>query len=147
MSRTRELRRLARRLIRLGFVIAAVLVAGTIAFSISEHLNPWEGFRWSLDVVATVGSLEHPKTTAGEITSTLLIIVGVGTLFYALVTVTEFFVSGNLAELLQERRAQRMIDVQPFFFRCLFHPSRRCPRPLSRPLVVRVRPTQHLRKV
>ena len=111
MLRTRELRRLARRLIRLGLVIVGVLIAGTIAFAISENLSVWEGFRWSLDVVATVGSIEHPQTTAGEITSTLLIILGVGTLFYALVTVTEFFVSGHLAELLQERRLQRMIDA------------------------------------
>jgi len=111
MLRTRELRRLARRLIRLGLVIVGVLIAGTIAFAISEKLSVWEGFRWSLDIVATVGSIEHPETTAGEITSTLLIILGVGTLFYALVTVTEFFVSGHLAELLQERRLQRMIDA------------------------------------
>ena len=111
MLRTRELRRLARRLIRLGLVIVGVLIAGTIAFAISEKLSVWEGFRWSLDVVATVGSIEHPHTLAGEITSTLLIILGVGTLFYALVTVTEFFVSGHLAELLHERRLQRMIDA------------------------------------
>jgi voltage-gated potassium channel len=111
MRRTRELRRLAGRLVRLGMVIVAVLVAGTIAFAISENLSVWEGFRWSLDIVATVGSLEHPATTAGEITSTLLIVVGVGTLFYGLVTVTEFFVAGHLAELLHERRTQRMIDA------------------------------------
>jgi len=35
----------------------------------------------------------------------------VGTLFYGLVTVTEVFVSGHLAELLQERRAQKLIDA------------------------------------
>jgi voltage-gated potassium channel len=33
----------------------------------------------------------------------------VGTLFYALVTVTEFFVAGHLGELLAERRTHRMI--------------------------------------
>jgi voltage-gated potassium channel len=111
MARTRELRRLALRLTRLGIVVVGVLVAGTIAFSLSEDLNPWEAFRWSLDIVATVGSAAHPKTTAGEVTSTLLIVVGVGTLFYGLVTVTEFFVAGHLAELLHERRTQRMIDA------------------------------------
>ncbi len=36
--------------------------------------------------------------------------LGVGTLFYALVTVTEFFVHGHLGDLLAERRARRMID-------------------------------------
>jgi voltage-gated potassium channel len=111
MARMRELRRFARRLIRLGMVIVAVLLAGTVAFAVSEDLNPWEAFRWSLDIVATVGAAAHPKTTGGEITSTLLIVLGVGTLFYGLVTVTEFFVAGHLAELLHERRTQRMIDA------------------------------------
>ena len=37
-------------------------------------------------------------------------IVGIGTLFYGLVTVAEFFVSGQLSGLLEERRVQRMID-------------------------------------
>jgi len=111
MSRMLELQRLAGRLIRLGFVVVAVLAAGTIGFAVSEDLNPWEAFRWSLDIVATVGSAAHPTTTAGQVTSTLLIILGVGTLFYGLVTVTEFFVAGHLAELLHERRTQRMIDA------------------------------------
>src|SRR5919107_3919055 len=54
MSRTRELQRLALRLVRLGIVIVGVLFAGTIAFAVSEDLSPWEAFRWSLDIVATV---------------------------------------------------------------------------------------------
>ncbi len=36
--------------------------------------------------------------------------LGVGTLFYALATVTEFFVAGHLGDLLAARRMQRMID-------------------------------------
>ena len=35
---------------------------------------------------------------------------GIGTLFYGLATVAEFFVSGQLNGLLTERRTQRMID-------------------------------------
>ena len=35
---------------------------------------------------------------------------GIGTLFYGLATVAEFFVSGQLSGLLEERRTQRMID-------------------------------------
>jgi voltage-gated potassium channel len=111
MTRTRELQLFARRLTRLGVVIVGVIGLGTVAFAVSEDLNPWEAFRWSLDVVATVGAAAHPETTAGEVTSTLLIVLGVGTLFYGLVTVTEFFVAGHLAELLHERRTQRMIDA------------------------------------
>jgi voltage-gated potassium channel len=37
-------------------------------------------------------------------------VLGVGTLFYGLVSLTEFFVAGHLSGLLDERRQQRMID-------------------------------------
>ena len=60
---------------------------------------------WALDTVATIGS--HPgarRPSAGQIVKVLLIVLGVGTLFYGLVTVTEFFVAGHLADLLAERR-------------------------------------------
>jgi voltage-gated potassium channel len=40
----------------------------------------------------------------------VLILLGVGTLFYALVSVTEFFVAGHVGELLAQRRMQKMID-------------------------------------
>ena len=40
----------------------------------------------------------------------LLELFGIGTLFYGLATVAEFFVSGQLSGLLEERRNQRMID-------------------------------------
>ena len=37
-------------------------------------------------------------------------LLGIGTLFYCLVTVAEFFVSGQLSGMLEERLVQRMID-------------------------------------
>ena len=37
-------------------------------------------------------------------------LLGIGTLFYGLATVAEFFVSGQLSGLLDERRTQKMID-------------------------------------
>ena len=52
-----------------------------------------------------------PRPLGGQIVKVLLIVLGVGTLFYALVTVTEFFVAGHLADLLAERRTQKMIDA------------------------------------
>src|SRR5437763_2347107 len=69
MARTRELQRLALRLVRLGIVIVGVLLAGTIAFAVSENLSPWEAFCWSLDIVATVGSAAHPNTPGGWVAS------------------------------------------------------------------------------
>ena len=57
-----------------------------------------------------MGSIPHPEDTGAQIVQVLLTLLGVGTLFYALVTVTEFFVGGHLAELLEERRTRKMID-------------------------------------
>ena len=40
----------------------------------------------------------------------ILELFGIGTLFYGLATVAEFFVSGQLSGLLEQRRIQKMID-------------------------------------
>jgi voltage-gated potassium channel len=75
-----------------------------VAYSLTEDVSLWRGFLFTLDTVATVGSIPEPPDLAGQIVKVLLIVLGVGTLFYALVTVTEFFVAGHLGEILEERR-------------------------------------------
>src|SRR5436305_5432298 len=105
-----ELIQFARRMALLGLAIAMVLAGGTLGLGLSEGVDAWRGFQWALDTVATVGSFPVPKDTAGQIVRVLLIVFAVGTLFYALVTVTEFFVAGHIGELLEARRAQNMID-------------------------------------
>jgi voltage-gated potassium channel len=94
----------------LGAMLAALLALGTIGLAIAEGVGPWYAFRWTLDTVATVGGFPQPHSTAGQIIHVGLIVLGVGTLFYALATVTEFFVAGHLGELLAARRMQKMID-------------------------------------
>src|SRR6476646_8777118 len=111
LRQRREVRAFLRRMRTLLIVIAGVIVVGTAGFSLTLHENPWEGFVLSLDTVATVGSIPAPHAFGAEVVKVVLIITGVGTLFYALVTVTEFFVAGHLGELLAERRTQRVIDA------------------------------------
>ena len=88
----------------------AVLLAGSVAYSLSQNVSVWHGFLFSLDTVATVGSAPEPNDLPGQLTKVLLIVLGVGTLFYALVTVTEFFVAGHLGEILEERRTLKKIE-------------------------------------
>lgn len=106
----RQLVAFLRRLALLIGVIAALLAFGTAGFMLSEGASVGYGFLWTLDTVATVGAIPSPGSTEGQVVKVLLILFGVGTLFYALVTVTEFFVAGHLGELLEERRALRMIE-------------------------------------
>jgi len=111
MADTREFAAFLRRLRTLLIVLAAIVALGTIGLVITEDVGVWRGFIWTLDILATVGSIPAPETVGGQIVKVALIVLGVGTLFYGLVTVTEVFVSGHLAELLQERRAQKLIDA------------------------------------
>jgi voltage-gated potassium channel len=107
---TAELRAFVRRLATLFAVVTGVIVAGTVGFVLTTDDSAWEAFVRSLDTIATVGSVPAVQNTGAEIVKVALITTGVGTLFYALVTVTEFFVAGHLGELFTERRQQRMID-------------------------------------
>ncbi|HWD76317.1 MAG TPA: hypothetical protein VG371_14340 [Solirubrobacteraceae bacterium] len=52
----------------------------------------------------------HSRRDAHRLSLEQLELFGMGTLFYGLATVAEFFVSGQLSGLLEERRNQRMID-------------------------------------
>jgi voltage-gated potassium channel len=106
-----ELGLFLRRLGKLGGAILLLVLAGTVGFVLAEDSSVWHSFQWTLDTVATVGSIPSPESTGGQIIKVLLIVLGVGTLFYALVTVTEFFVHGHLGELLEKRRNQKMIDA------------------------------------
>jgi voltage-gated potassium channel len=106
----RQLAVFLRRITLLGLVVLALLTAGTLGLIISEGVGTWYAFRWTLDTVATVGGFPQPQTVAGQIIHVVLIVLGVGTLFYALATVTEFFVAGHLGDLLAARRMQKMIN-------------------------------------
>lgn len=105
-----ELRQFLGRLAMLLAAICVLLAAGTAGYALTEGTSVGFSFIWALDTVATVGSIPEPASTAGQIVKVGLIVFGVGTLFYALVTVTEFFVSGHLSGLLEERRQMREID-------------------------------------
>ncbi len=99
-----------RRIALLGAIVVCLLLLGAVGLALSEHVGLWYAFRWALDTAATVGGFPQPRSTAGQIVETALVVLGVGTLFYALATVTEFFVAGHLGDLLAARRMQRMID-------------------------------------
>ncbi|MHB8491485.1 MAG: potassium channel family protein [Solirubrobacteraceae bacterium] len=107
----RQLMAFARHIAVLSAIVVALLLLGALGLSLSEHVDFWYAFRWSLDTAATVGGFPQPRSTAGQIVSVALVLVGLGTLFYAIATVAELFVAGHLPHHLALRRMQRMIDA------------------------------------
>jgi voltage-gated potassium channel len=106
----RQLTIFVRRIATLAAVVAVLLLLGAAGLALSEGDSFWYSFRWALDTAATVGGFAQPHSTGGQIVQVALTVVGVGTLFYALATITEFFVAGHLGDLLAARRMQEMID-------------------------------------
>src|SRR4051794_18345695 len=107
MSHTRDV---FRRLALLGLALCVLIAGGTIAYALVEDRNVWDGFVWTIDTVATTGSIQAPQDPAGEAVKVILTLLGVGALFYALVATTELVVTGELGTLLSERRARRMTE-------------------------------------
>jgi voltage-gated potassium channel len=112
-QRARAQRELHQFTLRLGVLLVALLlliVAGTVGFMVTEGASVGYGFVWTLDTVTTLGSISDPRDSGGHAVVVALELLGIGTLFYGLATVAEFFVTGQLSGLLEERRTGKMID-------------------------------------
>jgi voltage-gated potassium channel len=106
----RELLLFTRRLAILMAALTVLVLAGTVGFALIEQVSVGYGLEWTLDTVTTLGTIPDPHDFGGRALKVGLEIFGIGTLFYGLATVAEFFVSGQLSGLLVRRRTQRMID-------------------------------------
>jgi voltage-gated potassium channel len=105
-----ELRLVRRRLQVLLSALAALLIGGAAGFALIEHVSVGYGLDWTLDTITTLGAIPAPHDAGGRVLEIALELLGIGTLFYGFATVIEFFVSGQLSGVLEERRTQRMID-------------------------------------
>jgi voltage-gated potassium channel len=108
-ARHLQLTAFARRIVLVALLAVGLLVFGTVGLEWSEHVGLWYAFRWSLNTAATAGNFPEPHSTSGQAIELALTVLGVGTLFYALATVTEFLVAGHLGDLLGVRRMEKMI--------------------------------------
>lgn len=110
MGTDAELASALRRLRLLVGALVALILAGGAAMSAVQHTSFGYGLVWTLDTVTTLGTIPEPRDTAGRVVLVILELLGIGTLFYALATAAEFFVSGQLSGLLAARRTLKMID-------------------------------------
>jgi voltage-gated potassium channel len=98
---------------RLGILLLALFVLvliGTVGYSLLEGTSVAFGFVWTIDTITTVGAIPEPHDSGARALKVVIELLGIGTLFYGLVTVAEFFVTGELSGVLDERRIQRAIN-------------------------------------
>jgi voltage-gated potassium channel len=99
----------ARRFAALVGLLVAIILAGSLGLALAEGVSVPYGFLWTMDIIATLGTIPQPHDTAGRVIIVGLEVGGIGTLFYGLATIAEFFVSGQLTGLLERRRERRTI--------------------------------------
>jgi len=99
------------RLFALAGAIVLLLVVGTTGFVLIEGYPPFDAFYMTLITLTTVGYFEvKPLSQAGRIFNSVLILVGVTTLFLAIGAVAQAMVQFALQEYFEKRRAKKMID-------------------------------------
>ncbi|GAV31359.1 kef-type K+ transport systems, predicted NAD-binding component [Coriobacteriaceae bacterium EMTCatB1] len=100
-----------RRLLRAVGFLAAILVAGTVGYTLIEGWHPFDSLYMTVITVATVGFREiRPLSDAGRVLTMGLILMGVGALGYSFGTIVEFMVEGHLRTILEGRRMQKRIS-------------------------------------
>ncbi len=97
------------RLREVAVAVIIVLAGGTIGFMLIEHLGPLDALYTTIGIMSTSGDLLHPLSPAGRILYIAVVVSGVGTLLYALGSLTEYLVEGHFGRAMGRRRMDRKI--------------------------------------
>ncbi len=100
------------RLVTAVSLLVAIAAAGTVSYMWIEELRFLDAFYLTVITISTVG-FEEPAggfTRAGEMATIVLIVIGVGTVFYTATTALEFAMEQFLGGTMQVRRSRRRIE-------------------------------------
>ena len=93
-------------------LIGVILAGGTVGYGVVEGWSAWDAFYMTVITVTTVGYREvHPLSRAGEAFTAVLLLVGVGSVFYAVTLFAARLVEGGVQVRWAARQQARMIDA------------------------------------
>ena len=97
---------------RPGLLLLGVVLYGTLGYMLIEHWDVLDSFFMTVITISTVGYGEvHRLSTAGKLFTATLIVVGVGTMLYALGLFAELLSDGELAKWRRERHLERRVEA------------------------------------
>jgi voltage-gated potassium channel len=92
-------------------LVVVVMLLGTLGYMVVEGWSAWDAFYMTVISITTAGYREvHELSRAGQVFTSVLLIVGVGTAFYAFTLVAAGVIESRLHPRIQEKRRARMID-------------------------------------
>lgn len=100
--------------------VVGMIAVGTLGYIVIEGWPAFDAFYMTVTTVATVGFQEiHPLSTAGRAFTVVLIISGVGTLFYLLGNLARLLLEGELRAILGRYRTEgKMKTVTNHYIVC-----------------------------
>ena len=99
------------RLVPALVAFSASILVGTAGYRWIESWSLVDCFYMAVITVSTVGFGEvHPLSQAGEVFTIVLVVLGVGTITFAVTSLTDFLIAGEIQGLLRVRRMKHSID-------------------------------------
>lgn len=91
-------------------ILAAVMVAGTVGYTLLEGWPLFDALYMTVITLATVGFREvHTLSTQGQVFTIVLIIFGVGVITYTAGSVIQFMVEGQLRQVVGRKKMEKQI--------------------------------------
>ncbi len=102
------------------FILIITIGLGTLGYALIEGWHPFDALYMTVITLATVGFQEvHPLSGHGRVFTVLLIIFGAGTIAYAIGSLLQFMVEGQLQTILGRKKMAKQIDkLQSHYIIC-----------------------------
>jgi len=92
------------------YALLLVIAIGVIGYMTIEGWSFLDAFYMTIITLSTVGYSEvHNLSAAGQVFSIVLIVFGVGAMFYALTSIIHYLVEGHIGDILGRRRMKEKI--------------------------------------
>jgi voltage-gated potassium channel len=96
--------------IRIAIILVlGVLALGIVGYMFIERFSFVDALFTTVDMMSTVGSAAHPLSDHGRLFTIVIIILGVGSLFYTFGSIMEFMIEGHLSKAIGRRIMDRKI--------------------------------------
>src|SRR6266571_8368210 len=90
-------------------LVLSVLALGIVGYMLIEHFSFIDALFTTVDMMSTVGITAHALSDQGRLFTIVIIILGVGSLFYTFGVVMEFMIEGHLGQAIGRRIMDRKI--------------------------------------
>jgi voltage-gated potassium channel len=92
-------------------LVLVVLALGIAGYMLIEHFSFIDALFTTVDMMSTVGITAHPLSDSGRLFTILIIVLGVGSLFYTFGVIMEFIIEGHFSHAIGRRIMDRKIST------------------------------------